>query len=348
MNKKDRTPTKKSGGVSMMNKAMTSFVLLLIICSWSSGALADANPDSLLRSRGYSVIPAPQQVVIENQDLILSGTWKVISKVGEDLSVTELKEGMNKLPGLSTGDNGAKVVILQVVPGTVRETNDPALNDQGYVLRITIDRIIITANTKTGVFYGVQSLLQLLHKNDIGQIVLPLGEIRDWPDLQLRFVHWDTKHHLDKIAALKQYLDRLARVKINMVAFEIWDKFKFPTDPDIGVKDGFTPAELQELVDYGLARHIQIVPDIQAPAHMQWLLHLKKYAHLKADVTDQQACMCDPEFYKLLFSLYQDIINATKGVEYFFVSTDEVYNAGICKKCGPFTPENRSLAFVIL
>jgi len=59
--------------------------------------------------------------------------------------------------------------------------------------------------------------------------------------------------------------------------------------------------------------------------------------------------MCDPETYKLIFSLYQDVIDATKGVDYLHVSTDEVYYAGICDKCTkirPYNPENRSLTFV--
>ena len=204
----------------------------------------------------------------------------------------------------------------------------------------------VKGNSKAGLFYGVQSLIQLFKTAGPGQVLLPEGEIRDWPDLQLRIIHWDTKNHLDRISALKDYIDRLARLKINMISFEIWDKFKFPTDPDIGVKEGFTPAQLQDLVNYGLERHIQIVPNIQAPAHMQWVLNLPKYAHLRADGSDYQACRCDPQTYKLIFSLYQDIIDATKGVDYFHASTDEVYYAGICKKCSAYNPRNRSLAFV--
>jgi hypothetical protein len=254
---------------------------------------------------------------------------------------------VEKLHRLKFSKAGEKKIILSVKNGIVKGTNDPELNKQGYVLKIAPNAVQITGNSKVGLFYAVQSVLQLLHRDPaILKLILPEGEIRDWPDLQLRFIHWDTKNHLDRMSALKEYLDRLARLKVNMVSFEIWDKFQFPTDPDIGVKEGFTPAQLQELVNYGLERHIQIVPNIQAPAHVQWVLKLEKYAHLRADGSDYQACMCDPETYKLFFSLYQDIIDATKGVDYFHVSTDEVYYAGICKKCPPYNPENRSLAFV--
>ena len=304
-------------------------------------------PDDILHSRGYTLIPAPQQVNLGESDIVVDGSWQLLSQVGNDIAVKELIRSVGQLHGFKFNANGAKKIILAVKEGTVKGTDDSELNKQGYLLNMTQDEVKITGNTKVGLFYGVQSFLQLLHRNPKTlQLIVPEGEIRDWPDLQLRFIHWDTKNHLDRMSALKEYLDRLARLKVNMISFEIWDKFQFATDPDIGVKEGFTPAQLQELVNYGLERHIQIVPNIQAPAHMQWVLRLEKYAHLRADGSDYQGCMCDPEFYKLVFSLYQDIIDATKGVEYFHASTDEVYYAGICKKCPPYNPENRSLAFV--
>jgi len=104
---------------------------------------------------------------------------------------------------------------------------------------------------------------------------------------------------------------------------------------------------MQELTRYALDRHIQIVPDIQAPAHMAYVLKHKEFAHLKADPeSNYQACMCDQEAINLIFDMYQDMIDATPGVDYFLVSTDEIYYAGICEKCGkPFNSENRSLAW---
>ena len=299
-----------------------------------------------LLARGYSLSPAPQELNLGNQDIEIDKTWSLLSKIdSEDIAVRQIKKGVSEL-GLALSETGKKKIILAVQPGIIKGADDPALNEQGYFIKITPESVEIIGNSKMGLFYGVQSFLQLLDSHNSERWTLPEGEIRDWPDLQLRFIHWDTKHHLDRITVLKEYLDKLARLKINMVSFEIWDKFKFPTDPDIGVKEGFTPTQLQELVNYGLERYIEIVPNIQAPAHMQWLLKHERYAHLRAFGTDQQACMCDPEFYKLLFSLYKDVIDATKGVNYFHVSTDEVYNAGQCKKCPPYNPENRSLAFV--
>jgi hypothetical protein len=57
--------------------------------------------------------------------------------------------------------------------------------------------------------------------------------------------------------------------------------------------------------------------------------------------------MCDERTYDLIFAMYDDVIKATRGVQYLHASTDEVYYAGICARCGkPYNPENRSLKWV--
>ena len=80
---------------------------------------------------------------------------------------------------------------------------------------------------------------------------------------------------------------------------------------------------------------------------MSFVLKHKEFAHLKSDNSNYQMCMCDPESIEVIFDMYQDMIDATPGVDYFHVSTDEVYYAGICDKCkAPYNEENRSLAWV--
>ena len=205
---------------------------------------------------------------------------------------------------------------------------------------------MITGNSKAGLFYGVQSLLQLLRRDTEGKLILPEAEIHDWPGLQLRFAHWDTKNHQDRVETLKRYLNEAAYFKINAIAFEIYDKYEFPRHPVIGAPGAFTKAEMQDLTHYAKERFIHLIPDIQAPSHMAYVLKHQEFAHLRADGNNYQACMCDDEAINLIFDMYQDMIDATPGVNYFLASTDEVYYAGICDKCKrPYNDENRSLAW---
>jgi hexosaminidase len=333
-----------------ISKIVIFSVAILFICCSNVFCISDPEAPFLtpLRARGFSLIPAPQQVELGVRDVVIDGSWIVVSKINtEDIAVKRLISGSEELHGLTFSNKGTKKVILAVTPGIVKGTDDSALNEQGYLLKVTTESVEITGNSNTGLYYGVQSLLQLMRRNNAGRLVLPECLIHDWPSLQLRFVHWDTKHHQKRIETMKRLIDWHAFFKVNMIALEIEDKYEYPRHPVIGVPGAYTKAEMQELTRYALERHIQIVPDVQAPAHMSYVLKHKEFAHLKADpASNYQACMCDPEAINLIFDMYQDMIDATPGVDYFLVSTDEVYYAGICDKCKrPYNPENRSLAW---
>ncbi len=333
-------------------KCLFHGILLLAAVLSACGLLAApaAGPTELFL-RGYSVVPSPRDVRLSGGDVALSSGWSYRAEVpANHVAVRSLLQDLKSFHGLELGPAGAaiqKVVRLAVIPGSVKTGSDPAIAQQAYRLAIAPTGIEIVGNADQGLFYGVQTLVQLLKPGDSGNLVLPAGTIEDWPSLELRFLHWDTKHHQDRMETLKRYLDWSARFKINMIGFELEDKFSYPSHPVIGAPGAFTPAELQEIVDYGLERFIQVVPQIQSPAHLAYVLKYPEFAHLRSDGSNYQACLCDERTYDLIFSMYDDVIKATRGVQYFHVSTDEVYYAGICAKCSrPYNPENRSLAWV--
>lgn len=331
----------------MKTRAACLFSLLLFIFA---PVLAQSPTDLFLR--GYSVIPTPQKVELQRGEIGFDDSWVYdAGKLAKDHIVVrsllgDLRE-FHLIEIRPAAGQAKNVIRLSVAEGAIQAGDDPELDKQGYRLKIAPGSIEITGNTEQGLFYGVQTLLQLLKAGPRGKLLLPIASIEDRPRLQLRFLHWDTKHHQDRIETLKRYLDWSARFKINMIAFELEDKFEYPTNPVIGAPGAFTTAELQEIVNYGLERFIQVVPNIQAPAHTAYVLKHPQFAHLRADGNNYQMCMCDEESYKLIFQMYDDVIKATKGVDYLYVSTDEVYYAGICGKCSqPYNEQNRSLKWV--
>ncbi len=322
-------------------------VTLLLLCTTALQSYGFVNE---LRSRGYSLIPAPQKVALAGEDIELDSSWRVISGLDKNhIVMRRLLQGAEQLHGISFSGSGGGKVVLEVVPGAVAETDDPALNRQGYKLVLGPEQISIKGSSDMGLFYGVQSLLQLMRKSAPGRCSLPAGTITDWPDLQLRFIHWDTKHHQDRPETLKRFMDQAAFFKVNCIGFEIEDKYEYPRHPVIGAPGAFTKAEMQELTAYALERFIQFVPQVQSPAHMAYVLKHEQFAHLRSDSSNYQACMCDEEAIRLILDMYQDMIDATPGIKYFHVSTDEVYYAGTCEKCRkkrPYNEENRSQAWV--
>lgn len=314
-------------------KTVSVFALLL-------GLQASAAPPTELFLRGHAVIPTPQKVALRQGNVLLDESWSVDAKPGAARPLIQGLQDFHRLT-LSTGQAGArKSIVLRVSPGAVTGIPDET-SAQAYRLTVAPDAIEITGNGDAGLFYGVQTLVQLVKRGPRDTLVLPEGQIEDWPKRALRFIHWDTKHHQDRMATLERYLDWAARFKVNMIGFELEDKFAYPSNPVIGAPGAFTPAELQHIVDYGLERFIQVVPVIQSPAHMAYVLKHPQFANLRADGNNYQSRMCSEDTYRLIFQMYDDLIAATRGIDYFFVSTDEVYYAGIdCPQ--PYTPESRS------
>ncbi|HWR52582.1 MAG TPA: beta-N-acetylhexosaminidase [Bryobacteraceae bacterium] len=305
-------------------------------------AAAATSPTELFL-RGHAIVPTPQKVSLKQGNILLDESWTVDAQ--PNIATRSLLEGLNEFHALALKSGAAaarKSIVLRVSPGAVSEGSEET-RAQAYRLRIAPGRIEIIGNGDAGLFYGVQTLIQLVKRGPRGSLVLPECEIDDWPRLALRFMHWDTKHHQDRIATIKRNLDWAARFKVNMIGFELEDKFAYPSNPVIGAPGAFTPQQLQEIVNYGLERFIQVVPVVQAPAHMGYVLKHPQFAHLRADGNNYQSCLCLEDTYRLIFQMFDDLIAATRGVDYFFVSTDEIYYAGIGNNCKePYTPESRS------
>jgi hexosaminidase len=329
----------------------TRLLVVLSLISFNQLSLATPSPTEL-RLRGYSVIPSPQKVSLHAEDIDFDGTWvyRGTSVGPTHIAVRSLLKDLREFHGLTLKPavaSSKNVVRLAIAEGTVKTAGTGDVASQGYLLKIAPGLIEIIGNGDPGLLYGVQTLLQLLKSGPGGRLQLPVATLEDWPEHTLRFLHWDTKHHQDRIETLKRFLDWSARFKINRIGFELEDKFEYPSHPIIGVPGAFTTVQLQEIVNYGLERFIQVVPQIQSPAHMAYVLKHPEFADLRADGNNYQSCMCDPRTEQLIFSMYDDVIKATQGVDYFFVSTDEVYYAGNCANCTrPYNPENRSLAWV--
>jgi hexosaminidase len=306
---------------------------------------------SELRSLGYAVLPSPRSVTLDGGTIRLDGGWGILlSKVRpDDIALKTLTVGFEEELGIriAMATKRTRELVLGVRSGAVKTGLDDGRDAQAYAIEISQRRIAVIGNGKPGLFYGVQTLLQMVEGNGHERGLLPACHIVDWPEYELRCMHLDTKHHQDRPETMRRYLDQAARFKINAVLYELEDKFAYPSHPVIGAPGAWTAEELKGLVDYGLRRHIQLIPDVQSPAHMGYVLKHKEFESLRCDGSNYQICMDEPDARQLLFDMYDDVCDATKGVEFFHVSTDEVYYAGICEKFRkPYNPENRSLTWV--
>jgi len=299
---------------------------------------------SPLAAAGHAVLPVPQKVTLTGHEFILDDRWRV--QIGDGvkdsaIAAESLKDGLatrfhlNLAQGRSNSA-AAPSIRLALKPNSVSigeaaDRDKSVLAEQAYRLSLDEKAVRIEANAEAGLFYGVQTLLQLVRRRE-NRLWLPAGEVTDWPDLQLRVIYWDDAHHLERLDVLKNAVRQAAYFKINGFAIKLEGHFQHKSAPAMVEPYAMTPAELQELTNFALRYHVQIIPYLDGPAHVAFILKHPEYASLRefAD-SNYEFCATNPDTYKLLFGMFDDLMEATKGSKYFILSTDEPYYVGMAK-----------------
>ncbi len=295
-----------------------------------------------LFNEGIYLIPHPQEVSLEGDDFVLGSELSIVldrkASDRDRFAATELAAQLKKEWGVNAviaGSASGKSIILTHKGVSKKVTGLPKKKAmQGYQLTAEADQLIIRAKSEAGLFYGTQTILQIIKKGTSGAYV-PGMEITDWPDIPERACHYDTKHHQDKRAYVESFIRDLARYKINMLVWEWEDKFEYPSHPEIGAPGAFTMEEMQEITRYAKQYHVQLVPLVQGLGHVSYILKWPQHSHLREiPASNWEFCPQKDGSYELLNDLWQDAIKATPGSEYMHIGTDESYELGKGVECG--------------
>ena len=178
---------------------------------------------------------------------------------------------------------------------------DGSLGKEGYRLEVTPQGVVIRAPQPAGLFYGVQTLRQLLPAETFGSskiataepFAIPCVQIEDYPRFGWRGMHLDVSRHFFDVQFVKRYLDQLALHKLNVFHWHLTDDDgwrvdikKYPRLTWLGAWRGsqealppsyesgnqryggfYTQEQIREVVRYAADRHILIVPEVDVPAH---------------------------------------------------------------------------------
>ena len=155
---------------------------------------------------------------------------------------------------------------------------DAAMRDEGYVLAIEPHEAFVVASTGSGVFYGAQTLKQLLPLPG-GRRVLPTGTVRDWPAMKYRGVHDDlSRGPFPTLEFQKRQIRVFAAFKINIYSPYFEHTLLYPSQPLAAPPGGaLSPAEAAELVAYARRYHVTIVPEQEAFGHLHQVLKYELY-----------------------------------------------------------------------
>lgn len=230
---------------------------------------------------------------------------------------------------------------------------DSAWGEEGYALTIASDQITIRAVTAAGLFYGVQTLRQLLppaveYRAAFEQpLPVPVGEIIDAPRYVWRGAMLDVSRHFFPIEAVKRYIDWLALYKMNRLHLHLSDdqgwRIEIPSWPDLTAIGGstqvgggpggyYTQEGFAELVRYASDRFITIVPEIDLPGHTN--AALASYPGLNCEgvapslytgteVGFSSLCVDKEITYQFVEEVVREIATVSSG-PYFHIGGDEV------------------------
>jgi hypothetical protein len=196
-------------------------------------------------------------------------------------------------------------------------------------LEINNLHVKISAKDQAGLIYGLATLEQLMEDAEEQNLKLPLCQIKDYPLLSFRAIHWDVKHHRETLDYYYRMIDKLKKYKINAIIAEVEDKIKYKRQPLVGSSDALTIEEWQKLSEYAIERNISISPLVQGLGHASFVLKHEKYKSLRDDPESDWAFNpLDPETFEVQYDLYRDAMEALPHGKYLHVGGDEVKTTG--------------------
>lgn len=201
---------------------------------------------------------------------------------------------------------------------------------EAYALRVSPESIEIAAGDSAGLWYGLQTAVQLLNSS---VDTIPAGEIRDWPAIRRRGIHLDLKGYQPRFDRLLEACYLLSRFRINAILLEVEDKLAYDGAPGVGIPGAYTPSQFRELGQLCTALGIEVIPKLQCLGHVDYLLKHERYAHLREGDHPFQYCPRNEEGMDLWRAMAMELMDCFGGHGYFHIGADETGNLGECPVC---------------
>ncbi|RKY37798.1 MAG: hypothetical protein DRP73_01200 [Candidatus Omnitrophota bacterium] len=330
--------------------------LLLIITGLFSSVYA---VEVISSSEKPILIPLPKEVkwgegqfIVDSKTVIGVGSSMDEKRIGEFLQ-QELKDiyGLNlEIVSGKRLYREKKTILIgkpennPLVNKLCQERNifltEKKIGREGYVLLVTPKEVMVTGNESQGIYWGIQTLIQLLNSTGEKKIVIPTVKICDWPDFSFRGVHLHFRGVKDNSFAKNLIKNVLAKYKINTVVLQIEESLAWRSHPELG--GSLTPESLSEIVKIAKNNFIEVIPEIHSACALQ--SGFRKGFHL--DLAEEPSppyvnyCFSNPKSYKILFELNDEVIEIFRpfgGFRYFHIGHDEITlrggKPGSCPRC---------------
>jgi hexosaminidase len=207
-------------------------------------------------------------------------------------------------------------------------TTDQGFNEEGYLLDTRVDSITIAGQSSAGVFYGVQTLRQLIQPEQ-NHTIVPAVSIKDWPTMRWRGVHDDvSRGPIPTLEYMKKQIRTLAEYKINLFSIYMENVFDYRDQPLIAPKEAsITPPQIEELIAYAQKYFVTILPEQQAFGHLHHVLKYEIYNDLAETPHGHVLAPVNEKSYDLIKSMYAELAPLFPG-PLFHIGSDETFELG--------------------
>jgi hexosaminidase len=242
------------------------------------------------------IVPEPVSMEMHEGNFHFNSATNVIAEKGAEHEVRMLNFYLNKLYGFSLptrttlSSTNTSNIIFKLVKNNERK--------DAYHLDVKVNKIIISSSSNEGLFYGMQTLLQLLPETKTeapsAGFLIPELSIKDYPRFQYRGMHLDVGRHFFDVDFVKKYIDYLAFLKYNTFHWHLTEDQgwrieikKYPRLTSVGgYRNGtiighypgtgndnihyggfYTQEQIKDVVKYAKDRFITIIPEIEMPGH---------------------------------------------------------------------------------
>ena len=278
-------------------------ILIVLITSFSTITNAQDNGPNM------GIIPAPVSIKKNTGTFTLSRQTAIVADSPDNKAVLFLAGYLHskKMLNIQPKANGGNAIANSIV---LTSSGTDGLPAEGYRLTITPEQITI-AGKGAGLFYGIQTLIQLIPAEGMASLNLPCVQIEDYPRFGYRGMMLDVCRHFFSVEFVKKYIDLMAAYKFNTFHWHLTDDQgwrieikKYPRLTTIGSQRAqtvignyhdrtpqqydntpyggfYTQDQIRDVVKYAADRYITIIPEIEMPGHSE--AALSAYPELSCD-----------------------------------------------------------------
>jgi hypothetical protein len=311
---------------------------LLLLCA-GSGVISQTAPATGRGCADLHLVPAPRECTAV-QVIPISGIGFFVTseKNAEDqFAVEDLVE--NRL-GKRTVREDAPYIRLERAESAPAQSLlashnlrfDPAMHDEGYIIVPDgLSGLAIIAETSAGIFYGVQTVKQLIRSSGKDAVLLA-PTLRDWPAMANRGLSDDwSRGPLPNTEFLKREIRTLAAYKINIFSPYFEHTFAYDASPVAAFPGGaMTPDEAREMVEYAAQYHITVIPEQESFGHLHHLLKFEQFSGLGETAHGSVLAPSEAATLPLIREWFGELAKVFPA-PYAHIGADETFELGLGK-----------------